>query len=93
MKELYWGNLVHLGYNMWYDEDAAVPEAVKARTPSYNFASRKLRFDRPTWDAMIDRSVEQGVNMVVIDLGEGVQYESHPELAVEGSWTVEELRA
>ena len=27
MKELYWGNLVHLGYNMWYDEDAAVPEA------------------------------------------------------------------
>ena len=93
MKELYWGNLVHLGYNMWYDEDAAVPEAVKARTPSYNFASRKLRFDRSTWDAMIDRSVEQGVNMVVIDLGEGVQYESHPELAVEGSWTVEELRA
>jgi len=91
MKELYWGNLMHIGYNMWFDEDASFANGKKST--GYGCASSKLRFDRETWDAMIDRSVEQGVNMVVIDLGEGIKYESHPELAVEGSWTVDELRA
>lgn len=33
-----------------------------------------------------------GINTVLIDLGEGVQYDSHPELAVKGSWTKAELR-
>ncbi len=90
MKELYWGNLTHLGYNMWYDEDASLPEGLK---PGYGLAQRYLRCDRSMWDAMRDRCAEQGVNMIVIDLGEGVQYESHPELAVEDSWSVDELRA
>jgi len=93
MKEIYWGNLMHIGYNMWLDEHASVPADYKGYVGSgYNMASSKLRFDWGTWNAMIDRSVEQGVNMVVIDLGEGIQYESHPELAVEGSLTIEELR-
>ena len=32
------------------------------------------------------------MNMVVIDLGEAIQYQSHPELAVKGSWPVEKFR-
>jgi hypothetical protein len=36
--------------------------------------------------------VEVGVNTVAIDLGDGVRYESHPEIAVEGAWSVERLR-
>jgi hypothetical protein len=35
---------------------------------------------------------DSGINMVVIDLGEGVRYRSHPELGVRGSWSVEELQ-
>ena len=32
------------------------------------------------------------MNMVVIDLGDGVKYESHPEIAVKGAWSTTELR-
>jgi hypothetical protein len=30
--------------------------------------------------------------MVVIDIGEGIKFETHPELAVEGSWSKEEIK-
>lgn len=53
----------------------------------------KLACDDAEWKTLTDRMAASGYNMVVIDLAEGVRYESHPELAVEGSWTVEKLRA
>ena len=34
-----------------------------------------------------------GMNLVVIDLGEALQYQSHPELAVKGSWPIDKFRA
>jgi hypothetical protein len=36
---------------------------------------------------------EAGFNMVVIDLGDGVHWQSHPEIAVQGAWTTGELKA
>jgi hypothetical protein len=33
-----------------------------------------------------------GMNMVVIDLGDGIQYESHPEIAVKNAWTPAKLK-
>jgi hypothetical protein len=36
--------------------------------------------------------VKAGMDTVVIDLGEDVKYESHPELAVQGSWEVRQLK-
>ena len=35
---------------------------------------------------------ERGLNMAVIELAEGVMYESHPEIAVKGAWSVARLR-
>ncbi|NQU45227.1 Tat pathway signal protein [bacterium] len=81
-------NLIHLGCNMWADwENPDIP-------PLYEYARYKpfMRLDRPLWDDMMKAMVEHGFNMVVIDLGEGVKYESHPELAVKGSWSVSRLR-
>ena len=48
--------------------------------------------EKETWRRVVDQLPSFGINTLVIDLGEGVQYKSHPELAVEGAWTVEELR-
>ncbi|MDX9972659.1 MAG: twin-arginine translocation signal domain-containing protein [FCB group bacterium] len=75
-----WANLLHLGFNMWVDWD--YPEGRE----NYTNASSTLRFDEPLWNDLVDKMAESGLNMVVIDLGEGVRYDSHPELAVEGSW-------
>ena len=33
-----------------------------------------------------------GMNMLVIDLGDGIRYESHPEIAVQGAWPPARLR-
>lgn len=35
----------------------------------------------------------RGVNMVVLDLGDAVRYDSHPEIAVDNAWSPEKLRA
>jgi len=86
-EELIWAYLVHLGYNMWCDRE--VPE-LKDRP--YWTAQPYLRFDKSLWDGLIDKWADAGINMVIIDLGEGVRYESYPELAVRGSWPGERLR-
>ena len=79
--------LLHLGYNMWADRE--VPDA---HSP-YIVAKPYLRCDKSLWNDVLHRMVQIGMNLVVIDLGEGVKYDSHPELAVIDSWTPQELRA
>lgn len=85
-SELIWAELVHLGYNMWSDR-----EAPEWGLP-YVSARPHLRFDESLWNDILDKLTDAGGNMIVIDLGEGVRYDSHPELAVEGSWTPAKLR-
>jgi len=82
-----WGLLLHLGYNMWCDRD------VSDRGVEHITARPYLRCDRDLWEDLTARAAAAGINTLVIDLGEGVRYESHPELAVEGAWSPEQLRA
>ncbi|MHB0997627.1 MAG: family 20 glycosylhydrolase [Armatimonadota bacterium] len=82
-----WGNLLHLSYNMWSDRDDPNSEL------EYIGARPYLRFDEDLWNDLLTRMSDAGMNMVVIDLGDGVRYESHPEIAVEGAWTVDHLKA
>ena len=79
--EMIWANLLHLGGNMWGDHPGA-----------YTPCSDKLKCQDDVWKELTDKMAAAKLNMVVIDLGEGVKYESHPELAVEGSWSVDKLR-
>jgi hypothetical protein len=44
------------------------------------------------WRGLVRRLGDAGFNALVIDLGDGVAYRSHPELAVEGAWTCGRLR-
>ena len=84
-----WANLIHLSYNMWLDRwEPELPDwsRVYSGVP-------KLRFDKTVWDDLLPKMAENGVNMLLIDLGDAVKYASHPEMAVEGAWSVEELKA
>lgn len=82
----FWAYLVHLSYNMWADRDA--PEWGL----SYVSAKPYLRFDETLWGDLLQAMVEHGLNMVVLDLGDGLRYQSHPEVAVQGAWTTNHLR-
>lgn len=98
-SDMIWAYLLHLSYNMWDDK---VP--LKYRGENYEcttceeanewaFGYRPfLTFDEDTWNTLLLDMVSAGINMVVLDLGDAVQYESHPEITVRGAWTKEKLR-
>jgi len=55
--------------------------------------SQKLSFNEEAWQKIVDACVENDIDMIVLDLGEGLQYKSHPELAKEGAWTTDRVRS
>ncbi len=99
------GALLHLGSNMWGDFDTgpddwarSAEEELKrpnpqgpAGTVSPYHSYLQCRDD--LWKRSVDRMAEKKLNLLFIDLGEGVAYPSHPELAVAGTWSVEKFRA
>ena len=75
-RKLSWANLLQLGENLWG-----------------GIADQKaLRFDERVWEHITDRMSVAGMNMLIIDLGEGLEYPSHPELAVQGTWSPDKMR-
>lgn len=90
-----WANLLHLSFNMWEEAETRTPAnatAEKRRVLNLRRARPYLRFDDDVWWDLRKRMVAAGMNMVVIDLGDGVRYESHPEIAVRGAWPPSRLR-
>ena len=81
-----WAYLLHLGYNMWNEAD-------NFNVEGYIRASDTLRFDEDTYRQIIAALRDAGCNTIMLDIGEGIQYQSHPELSVKGSWSHEKLRA
>ncbi|MBN2311180.1 MAG: twin-arginine translocation signal domain-containing protein [Candidatus Hydrogenedentes bacterium] len=79
---LIWANLVHLSYNMWGDREPT-PEDKRSE---YWAAKPYLRFDDSLWNDILKKMAEVGMNMIVVDVGDGVQYTSHPEVSVENAW-------
>ena len=86
--------LLHLGTNMWSDIPVASWGPFKSREDlDLVCAADHLRCDREVWRRVTGRMAERRINMLVIDLGEALVYPSHPELAVKGSLTPDEMRA
>lgn len=81
-----WAGLLHLSFNFWADREA----------PEWNLdhitAKPYLRFDESIWKELTQEMADSEMNMVVLDLGDGVQYESHPEIAVKDAWSVDRLK-
>jgi len=98
-QKMIWANLLHLSYNMW--EDNTTPKykddnykcttCQEAREWAHCFRT-DLTFDDAVWDILLKHMVAAGMNMVIIDLGDGIKYESHPEIAVNNAWTPAKLK-
>jgi len=91
--EQIWGALLHMGTNMWSDVPVKSWGSFKPEELSLVCAADHLRFDEAVWRTLTERMRTAGMNLVVIDLGEALQYQSHPELAVKGSWSLDKFRA
>ena len=71
-----WAYLAHFGMKLW------------ERRCHYT----DLKVDDSMWKSLTERAAKVGVNVFVIDLGEGMVFPSHPELAVRGSWEPERMK-
>lgn len=49
-------------------------------------------FDDSAWEKIVNKAEETGFNQIVLDIGEGLHFGSHPELAHPGAWTRERVR-
>ncbi len=93
-----WAGFLPFGRNMWSDvpvprwggNDGSTPE--KRQKLLATCAADHVRFDENVFHRITDKMASTGMNMVVIDLGEGLAYPSHPELHVKGSWSLERFR-
>lgn len=78
-----WGCLLHLSYNFWVEYSS--PSPFRGYRPY-------LQMSESLWNDATQKMADEGLNLVIIDLGDGVRYESHPEIAVNNAWTVTRLR-
>lgn len=87
--EFIWSTLVHLSTNLWYDiGNTRCDGSTVWKSPG----STSLRFERKLWNEYVDALIACGSNAIVIDLGDAMIYDSHPEIAVEGAFTKDEMR-
>ena len=91
--------LLHLSYNMWEDyipgkykdPDYECETCQEAREWAHGYRPA-LTFDDDTWNGLLKYMNQVGMNMVLIDVGDGVKYESHPEIAVRNAWSTTRLQ-
>jgi hypothetical protein len=101
-----WGVLLHLGSNMWGDwtpdgkypssreeERKMFPNPQPRKNGSYpNVVRNYLGADETVWREQTEYMRDEGLNLVMIDVGEAYAYPSHPELRVNGSWDADRMR-
>ena len=54
--------------------------------------SMAVDFDREVWNNIVERCIERGYKGILLDVLDGIKYESHPCIADPDGWTVEEMR-
>lgn len=83
-KEMIWSYLVHLGQCIWGDFPSG--------DGGYCTKTEPLVFHEPTWKEVSQKLKDDGkCNTILIDVGEGVEFESHPEIAAPGTWSKKKL--
>jgi len=83
-----WVYMIYLGTNMWNEGDS-----LTRFNKNDAFFHKEMFTDRKTWRAATDFAIKAGFNAFLVDIGEGLQLEAHPELAASGAWTKEEMKA
>ena len=89
--------LLHLGHNMWCDWfpediDLAALSASYGEKDGFQLPDVELRSKDDLWRKVTDHAAAKGLNMIVVDLAEALEYPSHPELAIKGSWSPDKMR-
>ena len=91
--EMIWSTLLHIGTNMWRDKDAPPQENDKYLPPvTGTIWCDEAHFDLDVFHKIVEHLPEFGINTLLLDVGDGMRYDSHPEIGVKGALTPDELR-
>ncbi len=47
----------------------------------------ELDFDEEMWDWILEEAPKKGFNHILLDVGDGIQYHSHPEVSTKNAWS------
>lgn len=75
--------LGHISYNMWCSEP---------RDDVHYGYSDKLRFEPDVYKRIVLRASKAGFNMIILELGDGIAWRSHPETTVKDPLSLDELQ-
>lgn len=86
-KDFMWGFMLKLSFHMWDDESSTprgwyLPQHYTVRN----------NVDVSVWDETLQYVSETKFNTVLIDVGDGVQYERHPEISAPDAWSKDFLK-
>jgi hypothetical protein len=83
-NQFIWSYLIHLGDNMWGDYG-----------PEYGgecIKTKPLKCEDKAWTELTNYIKSKNCcNTILIDVGEGLQYETYPEISAPGAWSKEKL--
>ena len=82
-NELLFCMLLHVSYNFWLDRDSVRYKDLPKEEVDHLIED--LRIDWDKWDELISFLPQNGFNSVLLDVGDSVIYDRHPELAIRGS--------
>ncbi|HXE52051.1 MAG TPA: hypothetical protein VN541_03510 [Tepidisphaeraceae bacterium] len=90
--KLFYANLIHISYNMWADRKPEAWGTLPKEALSNVTYEPYLRCEDEAWNTLLKASAEAGINLILMDLGDAIQYQSHPEISVKNAWSRERLR-
>ncbi len=90
-SNMIWAYLIHLSDNMW--TDIVYPTGRNELGNMTGSYSETLLCDYDTWRSVIDFLPSQGFNTVLIDIGDAIKYDSHPEISLPNAWSKDKLKA
>lgn len=82
-----WSFLVHLSGHMWDDENT--PARSWYALPRYN---ENNGVSVEAWDEVVRFLAECKYNMLIVDVGDGIRYESRPEISAPDAWDKDFLK-
>ena len=86
-KDLIFAYLIHLSTHMWDDENT--PARGWYLPPRYK---ENNDTNVETWDETVRFLAECKHNMLLVDVGDGIKYESHPEISAPDAWDKDFLK-
>ena len=86
-KDMIWGFMLYLSDHMWTDETSK--GGWYDYEASYN---ENISTDIAVWDRIIAFLGERRFNLVLVDVGDGIKFESHPEISAPNAWDKDFLK-